>query len=823
TVSAKHVMRYLTAVSNSGTSHVSAGSRIEQKVLDSNPILEAFGNASTTRNHNSSRFGKFIQLQFQRNGCIDGAAIETYLLEKTRVVHQSPQECNFHIFYQMLQGLNPNQRETLLLDTTAEFRCLPSLNRNPESDLSHFQTTCQALHHVGLEEEKQLQIFKVLSAVLHITNINFLWDEDEEMCSIQDCDKSAEAVCHLLAVSKEKLARILTFREITASHSRRKSVFHKPCSRLEARSRRDCLAKTLYSRLFDWLVEYINREIASTEHDRTIGLLDIYGFEQFQDNSLEQLCINYANERLQQHFVAHFLRDLQMEYENEAISWSFTEFIDNTACLQLLEGTPGLFSLFNEECSLNRPSNDSALSERLQTTFGGRSHYVLSKCQSFPQFTVKHYAATVQYKLEGLLDKNKDNVPLELLGLLQSSHDSMVEELFRESKSESLQPGKKKKTVLSKFKVSLDSLLKGLEYMEPHYIRCIKPNEDCVQGVFDGPFVMEQLAACGVLETVQISKQAFPASLTYQDFIQRYGFIIHHQEGNHKLRKISADHTSNNEAIEDQENQLLCEPLDLLYQKQLKLTPRKSSTPKKRLRRRSGLSSVDHSRKCCATVLQMTFGTQISREATREQFGRTKIFLKDGQLEQLECLRGKIVCKCVFTIQCAWRRFKRTKRLSALVTLQSAVRGYLCRKMLRHLSDKRLLQTDCKKVPPKVAPKPKSKLKHSRSSAVARGDLAIHVFDSHTENTDNNPDLLVQFWRNVTDLISVERVLLEIRDNKTLTYPGIPYLEFQNDLMSRRRMPRVPIKFHTKPSQVLKYGHCMSAKEKQCSLTDCLA
>ncbi|XP_064618547.1 unconventional myosin-XIX-like isoform X2 [Lineus longissimus] len=759
TVSAKHLLRYLTRVSRSKDNEVPKCNKIEQGILDSNPILEAFGNAMTVRNANSSRFGKYIQLQLQGNSEILGANIQTYLLEKTRIVHQSCRESNFHVFYQMLQGATAEERAGLNLgsSTSKDFAYLKNGWRNNDLDQELWLVLNDALKDISLDGEARHNIFQLLAALLHLGNTTFDVDEEDDTCDInKTCSEDngcLTTACQMLSLDQSKLEKSITHRQISASHARRKSIFYKPCTLKECQNRRDCLARLLYSRLFEWLVDYINGTIQAKTFSKTIGILDIYGFESFNHNSLEQLCINYANEKLQQHFVGHFLRDLQEEYQKEAISWNYTNFVDNSACLDLLESNPSVFALLNEECSLNRQSDDFALCDRLDSSLRESRHW--SRPRDFmrtPGFIVKHYAGCVQYGIEDLVDKNKDNVPLEFISLLQRSESTFIQTMFENFEVDTV--GKKRKTVLSKFKGSLDSLMSLLKGTNPHYIRCIKPNTESQPGVFDNMYVRKQLEACGVMETVHICKQGYPARFPYPEFLQRYGIILRHNSGSSKEspQTFLSDHSDDNK-----ENEQLSNPLDVLYQKQLSMrtTPKKNATPKKRLRRRAGLSYDDHSRKCCATIMKDVFGSEFMRKSRyTDQFGRTKLFLKQGQLEELEKRRSDTLGKYASTIQGAWKNHKKRKEhrlLNAVLRIQACKHG----------------------LPPSKAP--------------------------------------------------LAQVLDEMRIGGGQTYPRIPYLEGMAGLISKRRMPRVPIKFHTRANTILKNAHLISQREFSCSLTDCLS
>ncbi|MBN3301307.1 MYO19 protein, partial [Amia calva] len=481
--------------------------RIEQRVLDSNPVMEAFGNASTSRNSNSSRFGKYIQLQLNRSEFV-GAEIQTFLLEKTRVVCQAPDERNFHIFYQMMEGATEEERQQWHMPRDAHFSWLPNADRTLEEDC--FAVTRDAMMHLGIDSEVQGQIFQILAGLLQLGNVDFAESKDElKPCKLQkQSNDFLQKAATMLGLPTEELLHFLRIRTIWAASEQQALL--KPCSRTECIARRDCLAKLVYARVFDLLVMIINKNISATSTSwcNFIGLLDVYGFEHFQDNHLEQVCINYANEKLQQHFVRHFLKNQQEENIAEGLDSSIVSYQDNQSCLDLFEDTPnGIFSLFNEECYLNRRSDDRRLEIRLEKALSGNPCVSWNRFDAKPHFIVSHYAENVCYQIKGMLEKNKDSVPLELLELLGNSQKDLVRDLFAGDHSKKNTRGHRKVvTVVSKFKNSLDSLMKILDSTTPHNIRCIKPNTACQPLIFE----KEELVACGIVASIKISASGFP-------------------------------------------------------------------------------------------------------------------------------------------------------------------------------------------------------------------------------------------------------------------------------------------------------------------------
>uniref|UniRef100_A0AAX7T0M1 Myosin motor domain-containing protein n=1 Tax=Astatotilapia calliptera TaxID=8154 RepID=A0AAX7T0M1_ASTCA len=463
---------YATVASVSVVKSQDTVERIERRVLDSNPVMEAFGNACTLRNNNSSRFGKYIQLQLDRCQLLVGASVQTYLLEKTRVACQTANERNFHIFYQMMKGATDEQRKEWKMSHDQSFVWLPNSEKTIEGWCPFFM--CIKQH--------------ILAGILQLGNVSFSSSADESQPCHLDAKSKGTGYCFLLCVPAEELQTCLRVRTLKAG---KQSVL-KPCSQAECSVRRDCLAKVIYAQLFEWLVTFINNSICADKSTwcNFIGVLDVYGFECFQTNNLEQLCINYANEKLQQHFVAHYLRAQQIvfpaalmseEYVSEGLQWSFVKYQDNQSCLDLLEGSPiSVFSLLNEESRLNRASDAKTFRVRLEKELCDNANISWDKFSKVPHFTVAHYAGKVGYQIEGMAEKNKDPVPPELISLLQKSNNQLLHQIFKDNETESqIKKGPGKTTVVSKFKNSLETLMKILHFTTPHYTRCIKPNPEC--------------------------------------------------------------------------------------------------------------------------------------------------------------------------------------------------------------------------------------------------------------------------------------------------------------------------------------------------------
>ncbi|KFQ21661.1 Unconventional myosin-XIX, partial [Merops nubicus] len=627
--------------------------RIEKRVLDSNPVMEAFGNACTLRNNNSSRFGKYIQLQLDRFHHLSSASIQTFLLEKTRVAYQAPNERNFHIFYQITKGATAEERLEWNLPEGADYHWLPNSERNLDEDC--FEVTRDAMFHLGIDRSTQNNIFKVLSGLLHLGNVQFSNPMDESQpCELEDKAKDfVKTAGDLLKIPVEELLESLRIRTITAG--KQQQVFKKPCSRAECETRRDCLAKVIYAKLFDWLVLVINESIYADPSVWTsfIGLLDVYGFEAFPENSLEQLCINYANEKLQQHFVAHYLKAQQEEYAAEGLQWSFINYQDNQTCLDLIEGNPlSIFSLLNEECRLNRASNTDLLQTRIGKALSNNHCLSQNKFSKKPNFIISHYAGKVCYQLAAMVEKNKDPIPPELVHVLQNSKDPLLQKLFpvTEKNQNNLKTQNRAAvvTVVSKFKGSLEHLMQILNSTTPHYIRCIKPNADCRAMTFKREEVLSQLQACGIVEAISISAAGFPVRIPFHSFTERYE-VLRKSCGSSKNRVCEAAVVGEDKA-----------PRSVIFEILQNVVT--GPAPAEQTGSRAGQASV--------------------------YCGKTKVFMANSVLEQLEARRAVVLNQKAFCIQCCWKRFKQRKlareRRSATV-IQAAVRCWLARNRFQRM------------------------------------------------------------------------------------------------------------------------------------------
>ncbi|KAL1832690.1 hypothetical protein ACET3Z_002341 [Daucus carota] len=526
TETAKIAMQYLAALGG--------GSGIEYEILKTNPILEAFGNAKTSRNNNSSRFGKLIEINFSETGRISGANIQTFLLEKSRVVQCAEGERSYHSFYQLCAGAPPSLREKLNLKTAMEYNYLrqSSCYSIPGvDDAKEFRVVTEALDVVHVSKEDQESVFAMLSAVLWLGNVSFAAVDDENHVEPVN-DEGLVTVAKLIGCNVADLKLALSTRNMKV---RNENIVQR-LTLSQAIDARDALAKSIYSCLFDWLVEQINKSlvVGKRRTGRSISILDIYGFESFIRNSFEQFCINYANERLQQHFNRHLFKLEQEEYIQDGIEWARVDFEDNQDCLSLFEKKPlGLLSLLDEESTFPN-GTDLTFATKL------KEHLHSDPCfrgEREKAFTVCHYAGEVMYDTTGFLEKNRDLLHLDSIQLLSSCQSNLPQAFAANlvAQSESSLSGLlnksggadfQKLSVATKFKGQLFQLMKRLENTTPHFIRCIKPNNNQSSGLYDQGLVLQQLKCCGVLEVVRISRSGFPTRMSHKKFARRYGFLL---------------------------------------------------------------------------------------------------------------------------------------------------------------------------------------------------------------------------------------------------------------------------------------------------------
>ena len=489
TYGVRSIIKYLTRLSN-------RHSDIEQQVIDSNPILEAFGNAKTSRNSNSSRFGKFIKIQMN-NGIIKGCKIDTYLLETIRIVHQNEEERNFHIFYQLLCN---NVKNKYFLKDFTDYKYLNYryINCYDINDTIEFENTIQSLKSMKFSEENIDYILRIVSSILHIGNI--IEKECEEI----------DIVSKLLKIDKELLIDSLFYRYIQVNDERYKLELKD-----QANSAKNSLCANLYQKMFDFIVNKIN-DVLISDTSEFIGILDIFGFESFQINNFEQFCINYTNESLQEQFNKYIFKLEQIEYENEGIDWQNISFPDNKECLDIIEGKFGIIDMLNEECKLPK-GNDINFTQKILKKFKGK--YVFeNKRYVNTRFNVNHYAGNIEYTTTNFCDKNKNIISNEINQLISNIKIFKGQYIKKISRIGS-------KTVGVCFRTQLNDLMKLISTTNPYYIRCIKPNDQNIKQKMDRYRVNEQLKYSGILEAIRVARSGYPIRFKKESFVEKYKLI----------------------------------------------------------------------------------------------------------------------------------------------------------------------------------------------------------------------------------------------------------------------------------------------------------
>ncbi|DBA00581.1 TPA: hypothetical protein N0F65_007710 [Lagenidium giganteum] len=540
TETTKILMSHLAAA-GSGGNHQNEAAIID-RVLGANPLMETFGNAKTSRNDNSSRFGKFSELQFNAIGQLVGARSRTYLLEKSRVSIQGKGERNYHIFYQLLAAPSETTSAIDLEGMKAEdFPFIQPQGQVSEGmkDAERFKTTVKCLDTLGVPDKDRIQMLKVVAAILHMSRLQFEpIDSDEDTSRVVSDDvnqRSLQLMSKLLEFPEEDLKKALCTRQMSLSAA---ETYQVPLNVSQAQSARTALGVALYSHLFGWLIHRVNMSTSAPagEISNKICILDIFGFEIFEKNSFEQLCINYANEKLQQKFTQDVFKSIQLEYEEEGIPWTKIEFADNVNVLSLIEGRFGVLSLLNEEC-MRPKGSDAAFANKLRAHYADNDRFETPRLAR-DAFVIRHYAGKVQYDTNGFLIKNTDALQQDLLGLIKKSTSPFVKQLFPEETLGDAMTGIQgtgnrtsmlrrrtsiiADTVGTQFKSQLNGLMEDIRRTNVHYVRCIKPNSKKSPHVFCKTRVTEQLQCAGVVEAVRISRCAFPNRLLQTVFLERF-------------------------------------------------------------------------------------------------------------------------------------------------------------------------------------------------------------------------------------------------------------------------------------------------------------
>lgn len=541
TENTKKVIQYLAAVATTDTPRAAkSGGRqpanLSEQILRANPILEAFGNAQTVRNNNSSRFGKFIRIEFTRSGQIAGAYIDWYLLEKSRVVRLSSNERSYHVFYQLLRGADRRMKEQFLLGglDIEDFNYTRQGNDTIAgiSDQEEWNSLIEAFHIVGFSEKEQFSILRTVAAILHLGNITVAKESlrGDQASLDPDAERQADIVCRLLGIATEPFIKALLHPRVKAG----REWVEKAQTPEQVRLAIDALAKGIYERQFGDLVTRINRQLrsgAGSDDAHFIGVLDIAGFEIFEQNSFEQLCINYTNEKLQQFFNHHMFVLEQEEYAREQIEWKFIDFgkdLQPTIDLIELSNPIGIFSCLDEDCVMPK-ATDASFTDKLHGLWDRKTSQY-KRTLPHNGFILRHYAAEVEYDTDGWLEKNKDPLNDNVTRLLAASSDKHVAHLFADCADTDDDMGATRsrvkkglfRTVAQRHKEQLSTLMNQLHSTHPHFVRCILPNHRKKAKQFSAPLVLDQLRCNGVLEGIRIARTGFPNRLPFAEFRARY-------------------------------------------------------------------------------------------------------------------------------------------------------------------------------------------------------------------------------------------------------------------------------------------------------------
>ncbi|KAL7989388.1 hypothetical protein Chor_012054 [Crotalus horridus] len=572
TVNTKRVIQYFATVAAASDKKKEETAQpgkiqgtLEDQIISANPLLEAFGNAKTVRNDNSSRFGKFIRIHFGATGKLASADIETYLLEKSRVTFQLKAERSYHIFYQIMSNQKPELIEMLLISTNPydfQFVSQGEISVASINDQEELMATDSAIDILGFNAEEKTAIYKLTGAVMHYGNMKFKQKQREEQAE-PDGTEVADKAAYLMNLNSADLLKALCYPRVKVGNE----FVTKGQTVQQVYNSVGALAKSVFEKMFLWMVIRINQQLDTKQsRQHFIGVLDIAGFEIFDYNSLEQLCINFTNEKLQQFFNHHMFVLEQEEYKKEGIEWEFIDFgMDLAACIELIEKPMGIFSILEEECMFPK-ATDTSFKNKLYDQH-------LGKCKNFEKpkpgkgkaeahFSLVHYAGTVDYNISGWLEKNKDPLNESVIQLYQKSSMKTLALLFADRPADaeggSKKAGKKKgssfQTVSALFRENLNKLMSNLKSTHPHFVRCLIPNETKTPGAMEHELVLHQLRCNGVLEGIRICRKGFPSRLIYGDFKQRYrilnasaipeGQFIDSKKASEKLLgSIDVDHT----------------------------------------------------------------------------------------------------------------------------------------------------------------------------------------------------------------------------------------------------------------------------------------
>ncbi|CAL8273108.1 unnamed protein product [Merluccius merluccius] len=531
TENTKFVLRYLTTTYGTGQD-------IDERIVEANPLLEAFGNAKTVRNNNSSRFGKFVEIHFNEKNTVVGGFVSHYLLEKSRICMQSKEERNYHIFYRLCAGASEDIKKKLHLDSPDLFRHVNSgaLKDPLLDDKGDFERMCEAMRRIGLDDTEKINLFRVVAGVLHLGNIDFEeTGSSSGGCVLQNqSGKTLEYCADLLGLDEDDLQVSLTTRVmLTTAGGAKGTVIKVPLKVEQANNARDALAKAMYSRLFDHVVKRVNQCFPFKTSNHFIGVLDIAGFEYFEHNSFEQFCINYCNEKLQQFFNERILKEEQELYQKEGLGVNEVHYVDNQDCIDLVEAKlVGILDILDEENRLPQPSDQhfavavhSKHNKHFRLTVPRKSKLAIHRnVRDDEGFIVRHFAGAVCYETARFVEKNNDALHMSLESLVCESKDNFVRELFENNAKDSKQKAGKLSfiSVGNKFKTQLNLLLEKLRSTGSSFIRCVKPNLRMVSHQFEGAQILSQLQCSGMVSVLDLMQGGFPSRAPFHELYNMY-------------------------------------------------------------------------------------------------------------------------------------------------------------------------------------------------------------------------------------------------------------------------------------------------------------
>lgn len=650
---------------------------IEQQVLQSNPILESFGNARTIRNDNSSRFGKFIEIQFSSSGILSGASIDTYLLEKVRLISQAPGERNYHIFYEILTGSNRQERKRFFLeDLTAEDFFITSNSgiysrRDNIRDDASFLELKNSMTIMGFTTDEQYDTFDVVCALLHTSNLTFEKINDTE-CILEEENPYVTSATELLGVTSDALNRALCFSILEVGGE----IVYKTLSMEQSHKALEAIVKATYSALFTYMVDMVNdfiRSVNNEEKATFIGVLDIFGFESFEKNGFEQLCINFTNETLQQQFNLFIFKAEQLEYEKEGVAWEFISFPDNQDVLDLIEKkNTGIFSILDEQCVLGHPT-DRSFALATYKKCSQHERFTANQAQQAKGcFSINHYAGPVEYDTRSFLEKNKDELPKEAYELLKSSSIPFLQYLADVQKSHqssnnnqntvdgSVRRGLSslvRVSVCGQFRIQLRKLSSRINGTSPHYIRCLKPNDDLKPNQFDPAVIADQLRCGGIVEAIRVSRVGFPQRYPHEHFYRRYRILEDHRNNASRYFRRKKDSSpararSSCEFLVDsivhqllKDDSSMHDGTETFSAQSHSIQSQRTSSVRKEISsiysKNFGYQNRQKNRHDSMTALRKSNDKKNEYLSAGIQIGKTKVFLRQWAFDKLEQILGE--------------------------------------------------------------------------------------------------------------------------------------------------------------------------------------